>query len=260
MASKLKPPALVMHGLLLALLAFLYAGDLLRLWRATHAEVALLTELPSLPLSLVGVAVLLGGAGLLAFGLATGRDASWRGYRLGPVAGVALLFFDFAVLSSVRAPLTAEQRVLLALSSLAEGAAEHASHLAVPDEPRLLQSFVDEVGPAPLFRQGDRVEKWTVEVRRGCTGPLAQAPGVAAGTLVYCVAGDGRTAWITAVALPLGQVFGAPAVVSTADPWAQLVTVPPPPAPPDPEPQAAPSPELDVWQTPTPDEAPDSGR
>lgn len=260
MAEKLKPPALVMHGLLLALLAFFYAGDLLRVWRATHAEVSLLAELPSLPLSLVGVAVLLGGAGLLAFGLATGRDASWRGYRLGPVAGVALLFFDFAVLSSVRGPLTAEQRVLLALSSLAEGAAEHASHQAVPDEPRLLQSFVDEVGPTPLFRRGERVARWTVEVRRGCTGPLSQAPGVAAGTLVYCVASDGRQAWITAVALPLGQAFGAPAVVSTEEPWAQVVTVAPAPGPPEPQPQAPPSPDLDVWQTPTPDEGADSGR
>jgi hypothetical protein len=259
-AAKPSRAALAMHGALLVLLAWWYGGDLIRFVRTSRAEVAMMTEPPSLALSLAGVLTVLGGAGLLGFGLLREKDADWRGYRLGPIAGVALLFFDFAVLSSVRSPLTAQDRVVQAVVALADGASEHASHVAVPVDPRLLDSLVADVGPVPLFRQGQRLARWSVDVRQGCAGPAGDAAGKGAGTLIYCVSADGKRAWVTAVGVALGNEFGAPAVVSVEPPWMQEVTVPPG----EPSFEDAPGPEPgapdDVWQVPTPEEAPESGR
>lgn len=265
MTKKLPAPALAMHGLLLALLAVFYGGDLVRYVRATGADVAWMASLPSLALSLVGVATLLFAGGLLGVGLATGKDASWRGYRLGPIAGVVLFFFDFAVLSSVRSPTTGEERALFAVVALADGASQHASHTAVPDDPKLLASFVDDLGEVPFFVKGERVPKWTVDVRTGCKGPAGDAAGKGVGTLVYCLADDRKQAWVTLVGLAAGESFGsAAAVVSTEEPWMQPVTLAPPE--PTPEPDEPGRPELgagplgDVWQVPTPDDQADSGR
>ncbi|MEW6432745.1 MAG: hypothetical protein AB1730_14670 [Myxococcota bacterium] len=264
MAKKLGPPALVLHALLLVWLAVLYGGDLVRYVRAGSAEVAWMNTLPNLGLALAGVAALLLGGGLLGYGLARGLDASWRGYRLGPIAGVLLLFFDFAVLASVRSPVSSAERALLAVVALADGASQHASHTAVPDEPKLLASFVDDLGAVPFFSKGERVASWTVDVRRGCSGPAADAAGKGAGTLIYCLAPDGKRAWVTLVGLAPGEIFGTPRVVGTEDPWMQEVTVAEPA--PAPRPEAPPRPELgtgdlgDVWQLPTPDDQADSGR
>ncbi|MEW5738438.1 MAG: hypothetical protein AB1938_05900 [Myxococcota bacterium] len=259
--ARLTPAALAMHGALLLLLAWWYGGDLLRYVRATTAEVAMIAQPPSLALSVVGLLVLAGGAALLGLGLARKRDASWRGYRLGPIAGVALLFFDFAVLSSVRSPMTAQDRVVLAVVALADGASQHASHEAVPVEPRLLESLVADVGPVPLFSRGVRLTRWTVDVRRGCAGPAGDAAGKGPGTLIYCVAADFKRAWVTAVGVAEGAEFGPPAVVSVEPPWMQEVSVAEATAVPSEDP---PVPELgapgDVWQAPTPEEGPDSGR
>lgn len=264
MTKKLPVPALAMHGLLLGLLAVFYGGDLMRYVRATGADVAWMASLPSLTLSLVGVATLLFAGGLLGVGLATGKDASWRGYRLGPIAGVALFFFDFAVLSSVRSPMSGEERALFAVVALADGASQHASHTAVPDDPRLLASFVDELGDVPFFVKGERVPKWTVDVRTGCKGPAADAMGKGAGTLVYCLADDRKHAWVTLVGLPPGESFGSAAVVSTEEPWMQEVTLAPPEPAPEPDepgrPELGAGPLGDVWQVPTPDDQADSGR
>jgi len=258
MAATLPRGTLVAQGLLFALLAWLYGGDLVHAVRASSAPAAFLTALPNVGLALAGVAVVLGGVGALVAGAVTGRDAAWRGYRLAPIAGVVLLFVDFAVLSSVRSSVSAEQRVLLAVSALAEGASEHASHEAVPDEPRLLQSFVDDLQPVPLFAHGERVPKWTVDVRRGCAGPAADAQGKGPGTLVYCLAPDGRRAWITVVAVGKGERFGEPAILSIDEPW--MAEVEPADARPPELPEAdEPGPD-DVWHAPTPGEPPDSGR
>jgi hypothetical protein len=264
MAKKLPASALAMQGLLLVLLGVFYVGDLVRYVRASAAEAAWMASLPSLGLSLAGIATLLLAAGLLAVGLATGKDAAWRGYRLGPIAGVALFFFDFAVLSSMRSPLSGEERALLAVMALADGAAEHASHTAVPDDPRLLASFVDDLGEVPFFVKGERVPRWTIDVRTGCTGPAADVAGKGVGTLVYCLAADRKHAWVTLVGLSPGESFGAPRVVSTEAPWMQEVTLAPPEPETDPEAPGRPEPGAgplgDVWQVPTPVEQADSGR
>ena len=264
MAKKLPAPALAMHGLLLVLLAVFYGGDLVRYVRAMGADVAWMASLPSLGLALAGVATLLFAGGLLGVGFATGKDAAWRGYRLGPIAGVMLFFFDFAVLSSVRPPASGEDRALFAVVALADGASQHASHTAVPDDPKLLASFVDELGDVPFFVKGQRVPKWTVDVRTGCKGPAADAAGQGAGTLVYCLADDRKHAWVTLVGLAPGESFGAPRVVSTEEPWRQDVTLPPPEPVPEPEepgpPELGSGPLGDVWQVPTPDDQADSGR
>lgn len=258
--KKLTPAALAMHGLLLLVLLWWYGGDLLRYLRASSAEVAFVAELPSLGLSVAGLVVFLVASGLIAAGLMQRKDASWKGYRLGPIAGVVLLFFDFAVLSSVRSPMSAEDRALLGLLALADGASQHASHQAVPDEPRLLESFVADLGPVPFFAKGERVPRWAVDVRRGCAGPAADVGGQPAGTLIYCVAADGKRAWVTLVGVAAGQRFGPPAVVSVEAPWQQEVAV----AGAQPSPDEGEQPGLavpgDVWQAPTPDEAADSGR
>lgn len=259
MAKKLPASSLVMHVLLVLVLAVLYGGDLLRYVRATGADVAWMASLPSLGLAFAGVAVLLLAGGLLGFGLATGKDAAWRGYRLGPIAGLMLLFFDFAVLSSMRSPMSGQEQAALAVVALADGASQNASHVAVPDDPRLLASLLEDLGPVPFFEKGERVPRWSVDVRTGCSGPAAEAEGKGPGTLVYCVAGDRKRAWVTLVGVAPGESFGAPRIVSTEEPWMQEVTL----APQEPEPTegegGVPSPE-DVWRLPTPDEQTDSGR
>ncbi len=69
--------------------------------------------------------------------------------------------------------------------ALADGASQHASHTAVPDDPKLLASFVEDLGDVPFFVKGQRVPKWTVDVRTGCKGPAGDAAGKGVGTLVY---------------------------------------------------------------------------
>jgi hypothetical protein len=264
MDGKLPAAAVVMQGALLALLALLYGGDLLRAQQAASADVTWLTALPSVALGVTGAAVLGVAAALLGWGLATRKGAAWRGYRLGPIAGVAVLFFDFAVLSSMRPGGSGEERALLAVAALAEGAAERATRDGVPTEPRLLAALVEDLGDVPFFVKGERVPRWRVDVRRGCEGPAADAAGQGPGTLLYCVAGDGARAWVTLVGLAPGEIFGPPRVVSTEPPWMQAVAPPPPEVAPEIDDDFAPElgegPLGDVWQLPTPDAAADSGR
>jgi hypothetical protein len=263
MEARLNARALAMQALLLALLAFFYVGDWVRYARASAADTAWLGALPSLPLAFVGTGVLALSAGLLAYGLAKGRAATWRGYRLGPIFGVVILFFDFAVLSSMRSPMRADERALWAVTALADGASQHASHRAVPDDRTLLASFLEDLGPVPFFVRGHRVPAWTLDMRSGCTGPATDAAGDGAGTLIYCLAPDRKRAWVTLVGLPLGETYGSPAVVSADEPWSQVVAVseepvgPPAPSPAVPELGTSP---LDVWPAPTPDKEPDASR
>jgi hypothetical protein len=55
-----------------------------------------------------------------------------------------------------------------------------------------------------------RLPGYTVSTKTGCDGPSTDAAGAKAGTLLVCVAKDGKRAWVTAVALPVGQMFGSP--------------------------------------------------
>lgn len=239
------------RGVLLLFLSWLYGGDLMRWVQAQSAEVAALNELPHLWLALLGVAGALGGAVVLGMALAQKRPARWPPLRLLTIGALSLLCFDFVVLSSRKSMLSAEQQSQLAVQAVAEAANLVAGSEAVPRDPALLRSFLEGLGAVPYFRQGERVPEWKLELRERCPGPAA-APGPAtAGTLIYCVATDRKQAWVTAVGTPFGQVFGPPAIVSTASGWVGEVHVAPP------EPQAPDEPaDAPVWDAPTPDDAP----
>lgn len=230
-------------------LGFFYGGDLVRYLRSASAEVAWLVERPSLPLTVAGCAAFALVLGAGGWGLARGRAADWRGFRLGLVVTIGVFFVDFVVVSSARSPVTREDYARGAVAVLAEGAAALATPARVPDDVRQLEALVGDV-LVPFFVRGERVPRWTVSVRRGCEGPASDAAGAGPATLVYCVARGGKRAWVTLVGLPLGQTYGAPAVVSTGAPW--VATVEAAPAPP-PEPEA---PEPPVWGAPTPQEPP----
>lgn len=252
-STSLRPSALVLHGLLVAALGWLYLGDLARWIRAQSAEVTALNELPSLPLSIVGSIAALAAAGLLAVGLAQKRPATWRGFRLGPAAGVIILFFDFAVLSSTRSPFSSAEHAQLGVHLLADHASSGANVDGVPRDADLLATVLEDLGPPPFFVHGVRVPQWSIDVREACDGPASDAAGKGPGTLVYCVSRDRRHAYVTLVGVAAPAIFGPPAIVSTSAPWVGQVDAL--------EPEAAPTPPENVWQLPTPTgEAPDSGR
>lgn len=236
---------------LLVFLGWLYGGDLARWAQARSAEVAALAELPKLWLCLLGVGVTLAGAGVLAMAVVTKKPSSWPPLRLLTIGAVSLLFFDFVVLSSRRSPISPEDRMQLAIHSLADGAGGAAGPEAVPRDPALLESFLDGLGPVPFFLQGERVPAWKLELRERCAGPAAEPGQAPVGTLIYCVAIDRKQAWVTLVGTASGQAFGPRAIVSLKEGWVGEVHVVPA------EPAAAPEPtDESVWDQPTPDEAP----
>lgn len=241
----------VARGGLLLFLAWLYGGDLLRWVQAQSAEVAALTELPRLWLSLLGLGGALGGGVVLALALARKKPAHWQPLRLLTIGVLSLLCLDFVVLSSRQTLLSPDDQTQLAVQAVAEAANQAAGAEAVPRDPALLQSFVEGLGPVPYFLQGERVGDWKLELRERCAGPAAEPGQATVGTLIYCVAVDRKQAWVTLVGTPSGRVFGPRAIVSTTDAWVGEVHV----APPEPEPGAE-QPPPSVWDSPTPDDAP----
>lgn len=236
---------------LLLFLAWLYGGDLLRWGRAQGAEVAALSELPRLWLSLLGVAVVLGGAGALMVAARQKHPASWRPLRMLSIAVLSLLFLDFVVLSSRKSLLSPEEQAQLAVLSVAEDASQAAGSEAVPRDPQLLHTFIADLGPVPYFVDGERVPDWKIELRERCDGPATEPGQASVGTLIYCVAGDRKQAWVTLVGTPVGQMFGPRAVASVKEGWVGEVHV----TAPEPELPAEPD-DSSVWDPPTPDEAP----
>ena len=239
------------RAVLLAFFGWLYGGDLARWAQAQSAEVAALAELPKLWLSLLGVLITAGGAVGLVMAVATRKPADWPPLRLLTIGALGVLFFDFVVLSSRRSPISPEDRMQLAIHSLADGAGGEAGTEAVPRDPALLGAFLDGLGPVPFFAQGERVPGWRLELRERCAGPATEPGQAPVGTLIYCVAIDRKQAWVTLVGTPLGQVFGPRAIVSAKEDWVGEVHV----AAPEPAPGAA-TPGESVWDQPTPDDAP----
>jgi hypothetical protein len=236
------------RSVLLLFLGWLYGGDLIRWIRAQFAEVTALSELPRLWLSVGGCAVTIGG--VIVVVMALKKPASWQPVRLFSVAVLSLLFLDFVVLSSRKSPLALEEKIQLAVQSVAQAAGREAGTEVVPRDPALLHSFLEGLGTVPYFVRGERVADWKVEIRERCPGPAADAGGAAVGTIVYCIAADRKQAWVTLVGVPLGQVFGAPGIVSTEPGWVGEVHVAlaePPPGQEEPGDQP-------VWDAPTPDE------
>lgn len=220
--------ALAAQGAVSGLLGWLYGSDLHDWWRLRSAEAAACSVEPSVALALLGVAVALGGLGVLGVALGAGRDGQWRPLRLAPIAGLTLLFVDFLVLSSVQVSVGAEQRAQLALASFAEAAGSAATPAAVPTDPAALRAMAADLGLVPYFSRGARVATWQVEVRERCPGPALDAGAAPPGTLLYCVSADRQRAWVTLVGVREGERFGAPAVVAGDGDWVAEVRPAPP--------------------------------
>ena len=245
----MRPAALAARALLLLFMGWLYGGDVLRWGQAQGAEVTALNELPRLWLGLLGCAVAVGGAVILV--LSRRRLPTWPALRLLTIAMLSLLFLDFVVLNSRRSPLSADEQTLLVAQFFAESANTAAGTEAVPRDPALLASFLEDLGTVPFFVKGERVPSWKLDVRERCAGPATEPGEAAVGTVVYCVANDRKQAWVTVVGTAQGQLFGQRAIVSTQDGWVGQVHVSTP-AEPDEQPDEPIEGEPPVWGAPTP--------
>ncbi|RKG64347.1 hypothetical protein D7V80_27310 [Corallococcus sp. CA054B] len=204
---------LLTNVLCLGALGWIYGGDLSDALSARTAEVsALLT-----PPSAVRASVVLGlaGVGLAVFvaGLLRKKPEDFKGYRLLPILLVLALFLDL-VLAEGRTPLDPPEMAAVALQRFQNEAQKLATVESVPSRAQVLQPLVDALGAPPYLERGTSVPAYTLQVRTDCEGPARGAPGTRAGTLLYCVARDGKQAWVTLVGLPAEVRFGAPAVLS----------------------------------------------
>jgi hypothetical protein len=193
--------ARVGQAVLVLFLGWLYGGDLLRAAQLARAPFAAMTQAPSVPLAVVGAAVAL--LGVAAFFRARARAAFYG-------LGVALLLFDFGVLSSGRPPRSTDELVSGVVSVIADQAREQAEGEGVSGDVAPLRRVLDELGAPPFFVEGVQLERWALEVKSGCAGPLDEVAGRRPGTVLYCVSADRQQAWVTAVTLD--GAFGAPRV------------------------------------------------
>ncbi len=202
--------ALIVNGLCALLLAWLYGGDALDSVRAQSAEVSAYLEPPNLVFALLALVATAVGFGATVMGFVQKKERGWRGFRLMPIVLVVVLFIDLFFFSASKSPLSAADRTALTVQSFAEAASQASTPEKLPTSPRELQTMVEQFGAPPYLLQGQPAKSWTVAVREGCTGPVNALKGEPLGTLFYCLAADQKSAWITAVALPLGTFFGAP--------------------------------------------------
>jgi hypothetical protein len=204
---------LAANALCLLALAWLYGGDLTDALRARGAEVSALLALPPLlwPAVVLGATAITLAVG--AWGLWRGRGEGFKGYRLLPILLVCALFVDL-VLAEGQMPLRPEDVALLSLQRFRLQAQALASGRTVPSEPARHQPLLQELGQPPYLVRGTRLQAWALQVRQDCEGPIREAPGVQAGTFLYCVARDRTVAWVTLVGLPAGERFGPPSVLS----------------------------------------------
>lgn len=197
----------------LAALGWIYGGDLSDALRARTAEVSALTALPSPVWPAAVLALAVGCAVVVVSGLARGRAEDFKGYRLLPILLVGSLFVDLVVAES-RVPLSSLDIASMSLQRFQQLAQELTTGQVVPDDPRVLQPLLAQLGRPPYLVRGAPVEAYTLQVRGDCEGPVREAPGVLPGTLLYCVTEDRAAAWVTLVGLPAERRFGAPEVVS----------------------------------------------
>lgn len=219
--------------LALGAIAWIYGGDLTDALRARSAEVAAFLAVPSPVRPAVVLALAALATAVVAWGLARGRDEGFKGYRLLPILLVGALFVDL-VLAESRVPLDSTDVASMSLKRFHQLAQELTSETAVPDDPRVLQPLLEELGRPPYLVRGEPLTAWALQVRKDCEGPVREAPGVRPGTLLYCVAPERKGAWVTLVGLPAGERFGDPAVLSARGEVRFLLVRP---IPPDEEPQ-----------------------
>ena len=218
-----------------AALAWIYGGDLSDALRARSAEVSALTALPSPVWPSVVLALTLLVSLLVVGALVQGKAEGFKGYRLLPILLVGSLFVDL-VWAESRVPLASLDIASMSLQRFQQLAQELTTEQVVPDDPRVLQPLLEQLGRPPYLVRGEPLQAYTLQVRRDCEGPVREAPGVRPGTLLYCVAPERKGAWVTLVGLPAEQRFGAPAVVSAGGETRFLLVRP---TPPDEEPEGA---------------------
>ena len=207
---------LVADAITLLFALFWWGGDLVRVTRARHAPVSAMRELPNAPFAIAALAIC-GLAALVAIaGLARGRDAAFKGFRLLPIGAVVMLFADLFVVPTDRVPVPSAQQLSIAMQLFAHQASQRIDAGRVPTDEALLSSLASSLGTPPYLLRGRPAPGYRVQVRLGCSGPLHEAPGAEVGTLLYCVSPDEKKAWVSAVGLPAERDFGAPAVFSRA--------------------------------------------
>ena len=239
------------NALSLAALAWIYGGDLSDALRARTAEVSAFSTLPSPVWPAVVLALAVGCAAGVTVGLVRGRAEGFKGYRLLPILLVGSLFLDLVVAES-RVPLSSLDIASMSLQRFHQLAQELTTGQVVPDDPRVLQPLLAQLGKPPYLVRGAPVEAYTLQVRRDCEGPVREAPGVRPGTLLYCVTRERDAAWVTLVGLSAERRFGTPEVVSAGGETRFLLVRP---TPPDEAPEAA-----FREEAPTPDgPGPDAG-
>ena len=235
--TRSSPLRRVLQVSLFAFALWLYGGDLVIWVRAHGAEVSVMSAMPSLVLSVLGVAV------AVFYGASLVRELTARVRQLAFAAVLSLLFIDFTFIASRRAGLPTEAVLLETVHGLAAQASGESSLQSVARDPRVLRELLPRAAP-PIYLKGERVEQWQVEVRERCEGPAAEAGQSPPGTVLYCVASNRQRAWVTVVATREGARFGPAAVVSVQPEWVGEVSAAPEPVEP---PRPAP-----VWGSPTP--------
>lgn len=217
---------LVVTALCLVALLWFYGLSIWDFVRARTAEVSAMTELPRLWFDIPVVLLALAVAAVVAVGLLQKKDASWKGFRLMPILFVVVLFVDVFVLSGAKLPVSSADHSAIALHVLARELQGKSQQTGIPEDPNMVEAAVKEMGQPPFLVRGQRPERFSVQVRKNCQGPVLDAPGAAAGTFLYCAAPDRSVAWITLVGLPAEVRFGSPALFSRAG-VVQVVTVEP---------------------------------
>lgn len=199
--------------LCLAALVWIYGGDLLDAFRARSAEVSAFLAPPPVVWPAVVLVAMGGVLSVVLWGVGRGRGEDFKGYRLLPILLVTALFFDLVLLED-QVPLRPEDVASMSLSHFQERAQALVNGRIVPSDPAVLRPLVEELGQPPYLVRGTRAQAWSLQVRQECQGPVKEAPGLEAGTLIYCVAPGRETAWVTLIGLPAGTRFGPPSVLS----------------------------------------------
>ena len=219
-ASTAKRPGWIapaLAGLLAAALSF----DQLRIgWRAAHAPVSHLFSAPPLALWFPLCGLVLGSVGAAAFGV---RRRDVRLTRLPAMTLAVVLFVEVFLVPQVR-PIDATGDAVGAQHIAAAETQALAMHLGhLPRTAEELRPALAKLPPPPYLLRGQALPTWSLWVRTDCAGPVAKAPDVAAGTLIYCLAPGGAKAWITVVGRSSSR-FG-PAEVISAEGKALFTTV-----------------------------------
>jgi hypothetical protein len=160
-------------------------------------------------------ALALAALGGVAVGLWRGRGRDFKGYRLLPIVTVVALFVDVFAFSADAWPPPAWERGAWALGTVGRKAQALASQRGALPTAEELRPLIAELGPPPYRVRGAPLGAFSLQPRERCDGPALEPAGAQAGTLLYCVAADGRKGWLSLVGLPAEVVHGAPAVVST---------------------------------------------